>query len=189
VASSTGIKVNYSLTFLALSAFMISFFAARIFTTINPDTVVVSGGIHFHHFWFGLAMVVVAGWLGIVSTHPALNRIYATGFGFGGGLIGDEVGLLLTFGNYQSELTYVFFVGFICTVALILLVLRYAGPLKRDFEDVNRGEALVHFGVVVAGFSALFFSFDFVTSGLGVALAGITIALVGFVLRRKPLSA
>jgi hypothetical protein len=93
-------KTNFGLTFLALLSFIVAFFTARIFTTINPDTVVVSGGIHFHHFWYGLAMVATAGWLGISSNHPSLRRVYAVVFGFGGGLIGDEIGLLLTFGNY-----------------------------------------------------------------------------------------
>src|ERR1700691_4237778 len=104
VAASSGVRINYGLAFLALSAFMLSFFVARIFTTLHPDTVVVTGGVHFHHFWYGLTMVIVAGWLGIVSNHPVLDRVYATVFGLGGGLIGDEVGLLLTFGNYHSEL-------------------------------------------------------------------------------------
>ena len=88
-------KINFGLTFLALLSFTVAFFTARIFTTINPDTVVVSGGIHFHHFWYGLAMVATAGWLGISSNHLSLRRVYAVVFGFGGGLIGDEIGLLL----------------------------------------------------------------------------------------------
>jgi len=177
--------MNFGLASLALLSFTISFFGARLFTTITPDTVVVSGGIHFHHFWYGLAMVVVAGWLGIVSTHPTLNRVYATVFGFGGGLIGDEVGLLLTLGNYQSELTYVFFVGFVCVASLLLLVVRYQKPLKRDLEEMGKEETLVHVGIVAAGFSALFLSFDFVTWGLGLALVGGVIAVVGAALRRR----
>lgn len=183
--ASLSVRMNFGLASLALSAFVVSFFAARIFTTINPDAVVVGGDIHFHHFWYGLAMVVVSGWLGIISFHPALNRVYATVFGFGGGLIGDEVGLLLTFGNYHSELTYVFFVGFICAALLTLLLVRYRGPLKRDLGSVGRGETLVHIGVVVAGLSVLFFSFDYFTPGLGLALAGTVIAITGVALNRK----
>jgi hypothetical protein len=180
----SSVKMNFGLASLALSGFVVGFFGARIFTTINPDTVVVSGGVHFHHFWYGLAMVVVAGWLGIVSFHPALNRVYATVFGLGGGLIGDEVGLLLTFGNYHSELTYVFFVGFICVVVLLVLLVRYRTQLKRDLADIDRGETLVHFGAVVAGLSALFFSFGFIAPGLGIALLGVVVALAGIALRR-----
>ncbi|HVC27712.1 MAG TPA: hypothetical protein VND40_06075 [Nitrososphaerales archaeon] len=179
------VKMNFGLASLALSAFVIAFFGARIFTTINPDTVVVSGGIHFHHFWYGLAMMAAAGWLGIVSVHPALNRVYATVFGLGGGLVGDEVGLLLTLGNYRSELTYVFFVGFICVAILLVLAVRYRGPLERDLAEIDRGETLVHIGVVAAGLSALFFAFDFVTPGLGVALLGVIVALAGVEERRR----
>jgi len=185
VVTVSKIGINHGLAFLALSSFMISFFGARLFTTLNPDTVVVNGGIHFHHFWYGLAMVVTAGWLGIVSAHPSLNRVYATVFGFGGGLIGDEVGLLLTFGNYYSQLTYEFFVGFVCVVALFALVVRYRERLKRDVMELHRGERLVHIGVVVAAFSALAFSFDLVAIGLGVALVGVLIALAGTALGRE----
>jgi len=185
VPATTGVRTNFGLASLALSSFIVSFFGARIFTTINPDVVVVSGGVHFHHFWYGLAMVVAAGWLGIVSFHPALNRLYATVFGFGGGLIGDEVGLLLTFGNYYSELTYVFFVGFICAAFLLVLVVRYREPLKRDLAEISRGETLVHVGFVVAGFSALPFSFGVATYGLVILLAGTIVALSGILQSRK----
>jgi hypothetical protein len=186
VATVSGIRINHGLAFLALSSFIIAFLGARVFTTLTPDTVVVSGGIHFHHFWYGLAMVVTAGWLGIISTHPALNRIYAVVFGFGGGLIADEVGLLLTFGNYYSQLTYVFFVGFICAAVLLVIAVRYREGLERDLMALDRRETMVHIGIVVAAFSALAFSFGFLTIGLGVALAGIIVAVVGIALGRKP---
>lgn len=185
MAATFRVKVNFGLGSLALIAFVVSFFLARLFTTLNPDTVVVSGGIHFHHFWYGLAMVVISGWLGIVSFHPTLNRLYATVFGFGGGLIADEVGLLLTLGNYHSELTYVFFIAFICFVTSAILVFRYRRSIGRDLEEMSRGETVVHIGVYTACFSALFFSFDIITAGLGTALVGILIALSGFVLHRK----
>src|SRR5437867_11445754 len=45
------------------------------------------------------------GWLGIAYSSDRLLRTYALVFGLGAGLIADEVGLLLTFGDYQSELT------------------------------------------------------------------------------------
>ncbi len=55
--------------------------------------------------WYGLGMVTLAGWLGIAFNRPRLVRTYAIILGLGAGLIGDEVGLLLTFGDYQSSLT------------------------------------------------------------------------------------
>jgi hypothetical protein len=178
-------KVNFGLTFIALLSFTVAFFAARIFTTINPDTVVVSGGIHFHHFWYGLAMVVIAGWLGIASNHPTWRRVYAVVFGFGGGLISDEVGLLLTFGNYHSELTYVFFIGFVCFVTLATLLVRFRVSLERDLLSMERGEVTVHVGLAIICFSALPFAFDFLLTGLACALAGVVLAAVGIIVHNR----
>jgi hypothetical protein len=178
-------KINFGLTFLALLSFTVAFFTARIFTTIHPDTVVVSGGIHFHHFWYGLAMVVAAGWLGIAFNHPAWRRVYAVVFGFGGGLIGDEVGLLLTFGDYYSQLTYVFFIGLICLVTLSLLLARFRADLERDLVGMESGEATVHVGLMIACASALPFAFGFLLAGSAVALAGIALAAVGMTVRGR----
>ena len=137
--TATQHNTNFGLTFLALLSFTVAFFTARIFTTVSPDTVVVGGGIHFHHFWYGLAMVVIAGWMGIASNHPVWRRVYAVVFGFGGGLIGDEVGLLLTFGDYHSQLTYVFFIGLVCFVALATLLAGFRADLERDLSGMERG--------------------------------------------------
>jgi hypothetical protein len=178
-------KINFGLTFLALLSFTVAFFMARIFTTINPDTVVVSGGIHFHHFWYGLAMVVIAGWLGIASNHPAWRRVYAVVFGFGGGLIGDEVGLLLTFGNYHSQLTYVFFIGVICFASLATLLARFRADFERDLLGMERGEVTVHVGLTLACASALPFAFDFLLAGSVCTLGGSTLAVIGTVLHRR----
>ena len=180
-----GVKVGYGRTFLALAGFMVAFFGARAFATAYPDTVIVNQGIHFHHFWYGLGMVVVAGWLGIASFHPSLNRLYATVFGLGGGLVGDEVGLLLTLGDYHSELTYVFFVGLVCVVVALVLVFRFGGELKADLEGVGRGEGVAHLGIVVGGLSALPFSVGAYPYGVTLAAAGMAIVAVGLQVHRR----
>lgn len=177
--------LNSGLTFLALLSFTFAFFAARIFTTITPDTVVVSGGIHFHHFWYGLAMVVASGWMGIAYNHPAWRRVYAVIFGFGGGLIGDEVGLLLTFGNYQSQLTYLFFIGLVCFVTLATLLIRFRADLERDLLEMERGEVTVHIGLVIACASALPFAFGFILVGSVCAFSGVALAAAGAIIHRR----
>lgn len=182
---TASVKLNPGPAFFALCSFLTSFVGARIFTTINPDTVVVTGGIHFHHFWYGLAMVLVAGWLGIALFHPALNRVYATVFGLGFGLIGDEVGLLLTFGDYHSLLTYEFFAIFMTGVFLATLVLRYWRRVLSDLESFTKGEGMAHVGVVVAGLSSLPLSLGFETDGIIFALAGLALATTGLWLHLK----
>ena len=102
---------RHGLAFYGTVAFVASFLGARLFATPNPTVTVVRGGIHFHHFWYGLAMVISAGWLGITLNNERMGRNLAIVFGLGAGLIGDEVGLLLTFGDYTSNLTEIFFVA------------------------------------------------------------------------------
>src|SRR5919108_977888 len=105
------VGLRHGLTFIATLAFVTSFFGSRLFATLFPTTVVMRGEIHVHHFWYGLGLMSVAGWMGIAWRHERLYRLYAILYGLGAGLLGDEVGLLLTFNNYQSELTYMFFVA------------------------------------------------------------------------------
>ena len=162
-----------------------SFFVARIFTTLSPHTVIVSGGIHFHHFWYGLAMVVVAGWLGIVSILPTHRRVVALIFGLGGGLIGDEVGLFLTFGNYYSQLTYVIGIGIVGGASLCLLLFIWGNKLKQDVMELGHGEQLLHLGVVIAGLSVLGFAFDAALLGAATFGIGIVVALAGYWQHKK----
>jgi hypothetical protein len=49
----------------ALSAFVFSFIAARTFTTFFPSAVLITNGIHIHHFWYGIVLLAVGGWIGI----------------------------------------------------------------------------------------------------------------------------
>ncbi len=171
--------INHGLAFLGLLAFLASFFVARVFTTLYPTTWVVVGGLHFHHFWYGLAMVGIAGWLGIISTLPTHRRVYALVFGLGGGLIGDEMGLLLTFGNYQSGLTYVFGLGFIGFAALSLLFISYRDKLKYDVLGIRPGERLAHVGIVIAGLSVLAFSVDAALLGSVILVMGALMVVLG----------
>lgn len=91
----------HGLAFLVFLSFIVSFLAARAFSTLYPDVVLIAGGIHFHHFWYGIVMIVAASSMGIVYDDPRYHRLYAVLFGVGCGVFGDEVGLLLTFGNYD----------------------------------------------------------------------------------------
>src|SRR3989454_9593528 len=105
-----GGQFRHGLTFIATLAFVVSFFGSRLFATLFPTTVVMQGGIHLHHFWYGLALIAVAGWMVFFFNDAATTEIYTVLYGLGAGFVGDEVGLLLTFNNYQSELTYLFFI-------------------------------------------------------------------------------
>ena len=177
---------RHGLAFYGTLAFVTGFFGARVFATLNPTVVVVSNGVHFHHFWYGLAMVVAAGWAGIALSEPRLGRDLAIVFGLGTGLIGDEVGLLLTFGNYWSNLTVVFFVGAISFIVLAALLSRGRERLEGEVFDLDWKERLSQIGVFIGGFSAVFFAGGEWEIGVPVLILGVLIFLWGLERRRRP---
>ncbi len=175
-----------TLSFLATLAFILTFIVVRTFTTFYSEAVWTPGGIHFHHFWYGLAMIAAAGWLGIAWRSSArLDRIYAVVYGVGAGLIGDEVGLLLTLGDYQSELTYQFFIGAVSIAILLILLLRYGDRLKRDIFALRRGERSTYLGIIIAGISSVLFASGRFLPAVIVAVLGGALILSGWIRHRR----
>ena len=165
------------LSFIGLLSFATSFFGSRLFATFYPTVVVQQQGIHFHHFWYGIGLLALAGWLAIAWKSERLDRAYAVMYGLGAGFIGDEVGLLLTFGNYQSGLTYDFFIGAISASFLLILVIRYRVVLRKELSYLTTREGLALVGVFVTGFSAILFAFNSLSLGTPLALVGIVVIL------------
>ena len=178
---------RHGLTFIATLAFVVSFFGSRLFATLLPGTVVMQGGIHLHHFWYGIALISVAGWMGIAWRTEKLYRLYAVLYGLGAGFVGDEVGLLLTFNNYESGLTYLFFVAAISFVIIATLFLRYRAQLKEELLKLSLRERAAIIGVYITGFSVffLFISSGVSLVGIPLALAGLTILIITYARHRK----
>jgi hypothetical protein len=63
-------------------------------------------GHHIHHFYFGILLISIAGWIAIVGSTNLNKKHLALMYGSGLGLLMDEIGLLLTWGEYYSSLTY-----------------------------------------------------------------------------------
>jgi hypothetical protein len=179
---------RHGLAFYGTVAFVAAFFGSRLFATLNPTVVVVHNGIHFHHFWYGLAMVVSSGWAGIALSNEKLGRDLAIVFGLGAGLIGDEVGLLLTFGDYTSNLTQIFFVGVMAFVIIVTLFSRGRSHIEREVVKISLKERLTQIGVFVAGFSVFFFAIDQWAIGLAFLLLGLLVFVQGFERKRRSTS-
>jgi len=131
-------------------------------------------------------MVALAGWLAIVGKRTDRpDRAYTLVYGLGLGLIGDGVGLLLTFGNYYSELTSQIFVGAVGLTILGALAIRFGERLRRDFMRMERWEAVGLVGLFLAGFSTLFFAFDQDIIGTSFALLGLLAIVWGYQHRRE----
>ncbi len=67
---------------------------------------IVLFGHHVHHFYFGILFMALAGWCAIVGVPSLSQRWQALMYGIGLGLFMDEIGLLLTWGDYYSGATY-----------------------------------------------------------------------------------
>lgn len=176
---------KHGLSFLATLAFTAGFFGARVFHLIFPDTMVFLGDIHLHHFWYGLLLMGIAGWLGIAENDDRYNRIYAVLFGLGAGFVGDEVGLLLTFGDYYSSLTFDFFVAALVTIILITLLLRYWKEIENDILRASPRERIMQTGIFLMGFSSIFFAFANPYLGIPALVLGVLLVLWGLAIHRR----
>jgi hypothetical protein len=181
------IQEKPNLSILAMISFIASFSVARIFTSLYPRTVMKIGGVHIHHFWYGILLLAVGGWLGISYTSERIDRLAAILFGAGGGLIGDEVGLLLTFENYWGEITYTLVIMFLTFVSMLILVERYHEQIKTEFTQFLRSNASLYIGVFLAAFPIGFIletnNLTIITISGIVAILGCFIVLVSFVHR------
>ena len=125
-------------------------------------------------------MMGVSGWLGIVDNDEKLARVYAVVFGVGAGFVGDEVGLLLTFDNYYSELTFEFLVAALAFLILVALMIRYRRQILEEVFHLSRGERLTHVGVFLIGFSAILFAFDTLELGVPLIVLGAALFAWGY---------
>jgi hypothetical protein len=109
----------------------------------------IIGGVHVHHFWYGIAMLAIGGWLGISVENERISRIAAILFGAGGGLIGDQVGVLLTLSAhaYWANFTYTFVITFLALVFMLILLIRYNRIIRTEFTEFLLSNAGLYFGV------------------------------------------
>ncbi len=158
MSSQEKMRTRPNLSGLALVSFIASFIIARTFTTLFPNTRLIGGGYHIHHFWFGLAMLVIGGWLGISYQNERSDRFASIIFGAGSGLVGDEVGLLLTFGEYWTGITYTFIIVVSSVAGAAILFSMYSKIVRTELNNFLAGDFGFYFGVFLATVSVAFLS-------------------------------
>jgi len=172
-----------NLSFIMLVFFLASFVVARVFTAFFPSTVLEVRGYHIHHFWYGLALLVIGGWLGINYSDDYTERIAAIIFGIGGGLVGDEIGLLITFGDYYSELTYTFVISLLVFAFMVALFKRHGQTIITELFGFFRFNIDLYVGLFLAFVSSSFLIQS--DNMLVIVLSSITfIVALALVLRR-----
>jgi hypothetical protein len=169
------IKERPNLSVLALVSFLASFMVARIFTTLSPNTVLISGGYHIHHYWYGLIILAIGGWLGISYENERINRVAAILFGAGGGIIGDEVGLLLT-SEYWTGITFTFLMIFLAFASILILLFRFSRIILNEFSQFFHRQTSFYLGVFLATISV---AFILETNDIAVMIASIVLTMIG----------
>lgn len=100
-----------SAAFLMLLGFFISFAFIRTSTRLIrmevkwwPGNVETASGLHIHHLFWGIILMIVAGFVGALELNSPWWQIVAVGFGVGIGLTLDEYALWLHLDDvYWSE--------------------------------------------------------------------------------------
>lgn len=116
----TNNKKDKSVPFMVMSSFFLSFLLARLWVVIsgadNPvyqenatyvGKNLIIKGIHLHHFFYGFVLLCIGGWLALNYRQGAAKKIAPLLYGAGLGFFLDEIGFLLTWGDYWSSLSYV----------------------------------------------------------------------------------
>lgn len=168
-----------NLSLLALISFACSFVIVRIFTFQNPSVTFRPFGFHIHHFWYGILMLAVGGWLGISYNDPRIDRIAAIVFGAGGGLIGDEVGILVTLEgeNYWADVSYTLAIVLLVTASILVLINKYHAAIAKEFAEFSG----THGGFYIAVFlEAVSLAFLIDASDLLIAIVAGAIAIIAF---------
>jgi hypothetical protein len=163
-------------TILTLGSFIISFAVARTFTFFNPDVVLVSGGIHIHHFWFGMLLLAIGGWLGINYNKKEVDMVAAIVYGVGGGLIADELGLLLTLGDYYSGLTWTSLLLLLASVAILALLRKYRQSIYTELHEFIGSKSSLYIGILL---TAISFAFVIETSNFLITLLFALMTVIG----------
>lgn len=111
--------------FIVTASFAVGFLGARTLVTLsgivgNPSAGLAGFlpiremwvlGYHIHHFFFGLLFLVIVGWVAVFRGDYSKNRL-AVLYGLGTGIFVDEIGMLLTGGEYFALSTYFLAVTF-----------------------------------------------------------------------------
>jgi protein-S-isoprenylcysteine O-methyltransferase Ste14 len=94
--------------------------------------------------------------LGISYDDKEINRVASILYGAGGGLIVDEVGLLLTFDNYWTSLTYSFLIIFLAFIIVLMFFFRYRSAILEEIAEFAISKVSLYLGIFLVAVSVGF---------------------------------
>lgn len=118
--------------FLVWFSTIIGFYAARAFVVFFPEVNLMILEYHIHHFYYGIILILLGGALALTFKGAKLARASCVLYGLGLGMFIDEIGLLLTEGEYWAEITYMIFFTFLATSLVMIFLWDF---LKSDYWE------------------------------------------------------
>ena len=117
------------ITFVIFSSFLIAFLIARTFVYLtNQEIHLRIYGYTIHHIIIGLFLLIIGGGEGLIFKKYMWES--AAIYGFGLGLVMDEFGFIVSWGNYWNRLSYDLIVIF----TLIFLNIIFFGDFWKSFK-------------------------------------------------------
>ncbi len=89
------VKEKTEITFWVLITFLPTFVITRALVFLMPQLFVNVGGTHVHHLTWGIILLAITGWLGLVVESPRWRPRIAALYGIGLALAFDEFGMWL----------------------------------------------------------------------------------------------
>jgi hypothetical protein len=132
-------------------AFVLTVAAARWVSQVKPGFHYNVRGMHIHHYVYGIFMLTIAGYLGLVFKGPKATFWIALLYGWGAGFTFDEMGMWLNSSlnqglrkNPEGVIIGMLALTLLCFFSIALKKQPQASPIKakvlagRDEPDNNR---------------------------------------------------
>jgi hypothetical protein len=124
------------LQFIITVSFLITFTISRAIVVMTgeskPSIELWVGNYHVHHFFYGILLLSISGWISLVESKKKYKTVAAILYGSGLGLLIDEIGLLLTWGNYWARQSYIF--GVIVIFIFLSIILYEYNRERKKYE-------------------------------------------------------
>lgn len=130
----------FYLVFPIATSFLITFVLARVFNHLFPWLyIVVSPGVHIHHFTYGFFILAISGYLALIHRGPRASYLIALFHGAGLGLSFDEFGMWLRL--QDDGIVRWSYDGFMMMMGLFLFLLSAKRGIKmlRILWPFNKG--------------------------------------------------
>ena len=151
-------------------------------------TNIILFGYHIHHLYIGIVLIALAGWFSITQTASSDRKDNALMYGIGLGLFMDEIGLLLSWGDYWHSTTYLLSLllgGLFMNIIFFPDFWKDLRPHLKEFNPKNK--ILQHYdsNVLITGVDKLAEGVD-KTNKITLIFSGLIYIIVGMLIISNP---